>query len=68
MGKLFVALQYLLPHHWLSAIMHAVTRIECPPLKNYIIRRVVDIYKVDLSVAREKHIENYPSFNAFFHR
>ena len=68
MGKLFVLLQYLLPHHWLSAVMHAVTRIEWPPLKNYIIRRVIDIYKVDLSAAREQHIENYPSFNAFFTR
>ena len=68
MGKLFVILQYLLPHHLLSAVMHAVTRIEWPPLKNYIIRRVIEIYQVDLAVARETHPENYPSFNAFFTR
>ena len=68
MGKLFVLLQFLLPHHLLSAIMHAVTRIEWPPLKNYIIRRVIDVYNVDLASASEKHIENYASFNAFFTR
>jgi len=68
MGKLFVILQYLIPHHLLSAVMHAVTRIEWPPLKNYIIRRVIDIYQVDLSSAQEQHPQNYPSFNAFFTR
>jgi len=68
MGKLFVILQHLLPHHLLSAIMHAVTRVEWPPLKNYLIRRFIGLYNVDLSSAREKHPENFVSFNAFFTR
>jgi phosphatidylserine decarboxylase len=61
-------LQYLLPHHLLSAIMHAIARIEWAPLKDFIISRVIDMYDVDLSSAREENPNNYPSFNAFFTR
>jgi len=61
-------LQYLLPHHLLSAIMHAITRIEWAPFKNLLIRQVVNMYGVDLSSAREENLQNYPSFNAFFTR
>lgn len=61
-------LQYLLPHHLLSAIMHAITRIEWVPFKNLLIRQVVNMYDVDLSSAREENLQNYPSFNAFFTR
>jgi phosphatidylserine decarboxylase len=61
-------LLYLLPHHLLSAIMHTIARIEWAPFKNLLIRRVVDMYDIDLSAAREQNLENYPSFNAFFTR
>ncbi|MBT8440722.1 MAG: phosphatidylserine decarboxylase [Gammaproteobacteria bacterium] len=61
-------LQYLLPHHLLSALMHAIARVEWAPLKDFIISRVVDIYDVDLSSAREENPKNYASFNAFFTR
>ena len=61
-------LQYILPHHLLSAIMHAITRIEWAPFKNLLIRQVVDIYDVDLSSAQEENLQNYASFNAFFTR
>lgn len=61
-------LQYLLPHHLLSALMHAIARIEWVPFKNLLIRQVVSMYDVDLSSAREENPENYPSFNAFFTR
>lgn len=68
MEKLFILLQYLLPHHLLSGLMHAITRVEWPPLKNYLIRRVIDMYKVDMSAAADPVPHNYPSFNAFFTR
>jgi phosphatidylserine decarboxylase len=64
----FSFLQYLLPHHLLSALMHAVARIEWPPVKNFIIRKVIANYKVDMSLAVEENPESYPSFNAFFTR
>jgi len=68
MDKLFIILQYVIPHHLLSLVMHAITRIQWPPFKNYIIRRVVDIYKVDMQDAIEKRPENYKNFNDFFTR
>lgn len=61
-------LQYLLPHHLLSALMHAIARIEWVPLKNFMISRVVELYDVDLSTAKEENPKNYASFNAFFTR
>lgn len=48
--------------------MHAVARIEWPPIKNFIIRKVIANYKVDMSLAVEENPESYPSFNAFFTR
>lgn len=68
MGKLFIILQYLLPHHLLSAVMHRVTRVEWTPFKNYLIRRVISLYNVDMSVAEDENPLNYRSFNAFFTR
>jgi len=68
MGKLFVLVQYLLPHHLLSALMHAIMRIEWPPFKNYLIRRIISLYKVDMQDAREQRLENFSCFNEFFTR
>lgn len=61
-------LLYLLPHHLLSAIMHAIARIEWAPFKDFMIRRVIDQYEVDLSSAVEENPQAYASFNAFFTR
>jgi phosphatidylserine decarboxylase len=68
MDKLFIALQYILPHHLLSAVMHAITRISWAPFKNYVIRRVVDLYKVEMQDAVEPRPDQYASFNDFFTR
>jgi phosphatidylserine decarboxylase len=65
---LFVSLQYLLPHHLLSRLMHAITRIEAKGFKNTLIRRVIDWYKVDMSEALESNPSAYRSFNDFFTR
>ncbi|MCU7844586.1 MAG: archaetidylserine decarboxylase [Candidatus Thiodiazotropha sp. (ex Monitilora ramsayi)] len=65
---LFIGLQYLLPHHLLSRLMHAVTRVEAKGFKNTLIRRVIDWYKVDMSEALESDPSAYRSFNDFFTR
>jgi phosphatidylserine decarboxylase len=65
---LFVALQYLLPHHLLSRLMHAVTRIEMKGFKELLIRRAIDWYRVDMSEALESDPRAYRSFNDFFTR
>ncbi len=68
MEGLFVALQYLLPHHLLSRLMHALTRIEAEGPKDLMIRRAIDWYKVDMSEALDSNPRTYRSFNAFFTR
>lgn len=67
-GRLFVILQYLIPHHMLSWLMHQLTRVEWLPLKNLMIKRAIALYKVDMSEALESDPEKYSSFNAFFTR
>jgi phosphatidylserine decarboxylase len=64
----YVDLQYLLPHHALSALMYRLTRIRWALLKNLLIRRAIDLYSVDMSLAQEPDPERYNSFNAFFTR
>jgi phosphatidylserine decarboxylase len=66
--SLFVALQYLLPHHLLSSLMHRLTRIESTLIKDLIIRTVVDVYKVNMQEAMESDPSRYRSFNDFFTR
>ncbi len=66
--KLFALLLYLLPHHLLSLGMYALTRCEWPPLKNWLIRRAIDLYRIDMNLAADPDPQHYPCFNAFFTR
>ncbi len=59
---------YLLPHHALSRIMHAITRSEIHWWKTSFTRWFVKQFKVDMSLALEPDLNNYPNFNAFFTR
>ena len=63
-----VALQYLLPHRFLSRLVHWGTRWTWKPWKNFLIRKVVASYKVDLAEAETADFAAYPNFNAFFTR
>lgn len=66
--SLFVALQYLLPHHLLSRMMHAIARVEMRGFKETLIRRAIAWYKIDMSEALESDPKTYRSFNDFFTR
>ena len=68
MSRLFVALQYLLPQHALSRVIHWATRIEAVWFKNLIIRVFVRAFKVDMSEALDPDPTNYSHFNDFFTR
>ena len=63
-----VVLQYALPHRVLSRIVYWATRWTWRPWKNFLIRRVVKSYAVDMAQAAEPDALAYPSFNAFFTR
>ena len=65
---LALALQYALPHRFLSRIMFYLTRSEWRWVKNTFIRQIVKRYRVDMSDALEPDLAAYPSFNAFFTR
>jgi len=66
--RLFVALQYLLPHHLLSALLFRATRVRWRPVKDRLIGAFVRHYRIDMSEARESDPTAYTSFNAFFTR
>jgi phosphatidylserine decarboxylase len=66
--RLFVLLQYLLPTHAVTALVHALTRIERPAVRRALIRGFRSLYAIDLDEAAEPDAERYRSFNDFFTR
>jgi len=66
--RLSAGVQYLLPHHLLSALMFRATRIRLRPLKDLLIGSVISRYGVDMSEAKESDPSAYASFNEFFTR
>ena len=60
--------QYLLPQKTLSRIVRAATRWTWQPWKDFLIGRVVRVYRVDMDEATQPDPFAYPSFNAFFTR
>lgn len=66
MSRLFVILQYLLPHHLLSRFIGFFA--DSGFLKNFFIRSFIRRYKVDMSEAAITDPAGYPNFNTFFTR
>jgi phosphatidylserine decarboxylase len=62
------ALQYLLPHRFLSRLVYWATRWTWRPWKNFLIATVVEHYDVDMSEAEQSDPFAFPFFNAFFTR
>ncbi|HCL73430.1 MAG TPA: phosphatidylserine decarboxylase, partial [Gammaproteobacteria bacterium] len=66
MSRLFIFLQYLLPHHALSRLTGKFA--EGRFSKNLLISLFISRYQVDLSDAENEDPEAFESFNAFFTR
>jgi phosphatidylserine decarboxylase len=66
--RLFVAMQHVLPQHFLSRIVLRVTRVRLRPVKNLLIKSFLRGFKVNMSEASQPNPLQYPSFNAFFTR
>lgn len=62
------ALQYLLPHRALSRVVYWAARWTWRPWKDFLIRRVVAAYDVDMTQAQVGDPCAYASFSAFFTR
>ncbi|MBV9345149.1 MAG: phosphatidylserine decarboxylase [Gammaproteobacteria bacterium] len=67
-ARAFVALQYLLPQHALTALVHRLARVRTPLVKNALIDAFVRHYRPDLSEAQEPEARRYETFNDFFTR
>lgn len=67
-ARLFVALQYLLPQHFISRLAYRITRSRVPLVKNALIRSFVGKFHPDMSEAEQPDPLQYESFNAFFTR
>lgn len=64
----FVLLQRLLPQHFLSRVIHALTRVRWRGFKNALIGAFVRGFRPDMTEARPADPLAYESFNAFFTR
>jgi phosphatidylserine decarboxylase len=63
-----ILLQYALPHRFLSRLVYWATRWTWKPWKNFLIRRIVRGFDVDLSEAVTPNLDAFEHFNAFFTR
>lgn len=66
--RCFIALQMILPTHFLSWLIHHIAQIKNEPFKNFLIKAFVRGFKIDLSDAEFELGENYKDFNTFFTR
>ena len=66
MSRLFIALQYLLPQHFLSRVVAKFA--ESKGFKKIFIRTFIRRYRVDLSEALIQEPDEFENFNAFFTR
>jgi phosphatidylserine decarboxylase len=66
--RLFVALQYLLPQHGLTAAIHWLTRRREPWLRRVLIRGFMKLYRINLEDALIRDVDAFASFNEFFTR
>jgi phosphatidylserine decarboxylase len=67
-ARLFVAMQHVLPQHFLSRQVHRLARCRVKPVKNALIGSFVRHFRPDMSDAAEPEPREYASFNAFFTR
>ena len=66
--RLFILIQYLLPHHLLSRTVHFFIECTYPKFKNALIRRMIKQYDINMTEAIHEHPKSYAHFNDFFTR
>ena len=64
----FILMQYILPQHLLSALMHKIARCKASWFKNFLTTQFIKLFNVNMSEAAEPDPEQYEHFNAFFTR
>ncbi len=64
----FVALQYILPRHWLTAVIWRIARIRNPRVKNFLITKFARAFDVNLEEVKLAVPDDFATFNEFFIR
>lgn len=62
------ALMHFLPKRALTQLAGCLAKVEHPSVKNYLIKRFIRVYGVNMAEAREENPDNYRHFNDFFIR
>lgn len=68
MSTLFVALQYVLPKYWMTALIWRIARVRNEKFKNFLITNFVRLYNVNVDEVRHVVPDDFASFNDFFIR
>ncbi len=66
--KSFVALQHVMPQHWLTSVVYKATRSRSPAIKNRLIGSFMRHFKPEMSDAAQPDPLAYATFNDFFTR
>lgn len=66
--KAFVLLQYLLPRHWLTALIWRIARIRHTRTKNFLITKFSSAFAVALDDVKLAVPDGFATFNDFFIR
>ena len=64
----FVALQYILPRHWLTAVIWRIARIRNPRVKDFLITKFARAFDVNLEEVKLAVPDDFATFNEFFIR
>ncbi len=64
----FTAVQFVIPQHALSRLVHGIARSRQPLLKRVLIKCFIKAYGIDMSIAVQPNPERYSDFNSFFTR
>lgn len=67
-ARLFVFFQKVLPKHLLTMIVFRLARVRIIWIKDFLIRRFVEFYRVNLAEVSLRVPDGFESFNAFFVR
>ena len=68
LAALFVALQYILPQHLLTALIWRIARIRHVAIKDFLIARFVHLFDVDIDEVKLNVPADFATFNDFFVR
>jgi phosphatidylserine decarboxylase len=67
-ARVFVFLQFLLPRHWLTAVIYRVARIRNPRIKDALIRGFMRLYTIEREEIAADVPDGFATFNDFFTR